>query len=164
MRTVYGLTIVLLTLAPVAAQTSDPYASLRQMVGRYQRVQGVQIIEHFQNGQVATVNYLPPNTYNVANPGGMDRELVLKIATQPAGDVLSARDGNYIVTPLGTKNLEGVKVTGYRIAERTGSYVETLWVNSKNLPVSARVHVNGQRVDVLFGNYNTSPLMATNSH
>jgi hypothetical protein len=159
MRTVLTLTIALALGAPLAvtaAQTGAP-AALTQIVGAFQQIESARVVEQFENGALATVDVIPSGQYRVATAAGEDPALVMRIATQPIGDALN---GTYNVTPAGTKTIDGAKATGYKIVASDGSYTETVWANTKHLPIQAHVETQGHRVDVLWGDYNDSALVA----
>ena len=160
MRTV-AVTLALALGAPLAASAAtNAAADLNQMVSAYSGVQAVRVIEKFENGSVATVDVMPAGQYRIAEAGGQDPALVLKVATQPAAGAGTA--GNYAVKSVGHKTIEGIAANGYQVAAPDGTYTETVWVSDKqHLPVSAHVETQGHKIDVTFGDYNDSALIAT---
>lgn len=161
MRTVTALTLALALGASAAASAaSNPSTDLQNMVATYNAVQSVRVIERFETGAVATVDVLPAGQYRVADTGGQDAGLVLHIATAP---VDGARwDGTYTVKSLGKKAIEGVSANGYQITSADASFVETMWVNAQTrLPISSHVATQGHQIDVTYGNYNNTQLVAT---
>lgn len=160
MRTVLAVTIVLALFAPSAAWAArtNAAADIAQMVSTYQQVQVVRVVEKFESGAVATVDVMPSGQYRIASTGGEDPSLIVKLATQPFPDV-SASGASYAVKSLGTKTLDGVKASGYTITGADGSYTATVWLNEKRLPISAKVQMQGHKVDLLFGDYNNSMLI-----
>ena len=158
MRTVLAMTIALALGAPAAAATTDSTATaLSQMVGAYQQIHAVRVIEKFENGVAATVDVIPPGQYRIASNGGQDPSLVVRVACQPGSPDIAM----YNVSSLGTKSIDGAKAQGFKISSPDGSYTESLWVNDHHLPVQAHVDTQGHSIDVLFGDYNASPLIAT---
>ena len=161
MRTVTILTLALALGAPVTALAAgSPSTDLQSMVASYGSVQSVRVVEKFENGAVATVDVLPGGQYRIAQAGGQDPALILHIATAP---VDGARwDGTYTTKSLGRKTIDGVRADGYAIASGDKSFAETVWVNqSTNLPMSAHVDTQGHSIDVTYGNYNNTMLIAT---
>lgn len=160
MRTV-AVTLALALGAPLAASAAtNAAADLNQMVSAYSGVQAVRVIEKFENGSVATVDVMPAGQYRIAEAGGQDPALVLKVATQPAAG--AGTSGNYAVKSVGHKTIEGIAANGYQVAASDGTYTETVWVSDKqHLPVSAHVETQGHKIDVTFGDYNDSALIAT---
>lgn len=161
MRTVTALTLALTLGAPAAAAAaSSPTADLQNMVATYNGVQSVRVVERFETGSVATVDVLPAGQFRVADTGGQDAALVLHIATAP---VDGARwDGTYAVKSLGKKTIEGVSANGYQITSADKAFVETMWVNVQTkLPISSHVATQGHQIDVTYGNYNNTQLIAT---
>jgi hypothetical protein len=159
MRTVWILAIALLSAAPVASLADTTPQGLSQMVAAYGQVQAVRVIERFENGATATVDVMPSGQYRVAETGGQDPSLIVKIATEPADGAVST--GTYTVTSLGNKSIDGAKVEGYKIAAPDGTYTSSVWINEHHLPVQAHVETQGHRVDVVYGDYNSSALIAT---
>lgn len=159
MRTVLAVTIALALGAPTAALAADAQAGLHDMVVAYQSVQAVRVVEHFENGATATVDVMPGGQYRVAQSGGQDPALIVKVATQPVEG--AAATGNYTVTSAGHKTIDGVKTDGYKIVAPDGTYAATVWVNQQHLPVSSHVETQGHRIDVVFGDYNSSAMVAT---
>ncbi len=159
MRTFFALALALGLGAPVAAYAADTgvMSDLSQLVGAYQHVHSVRVIETFENGSAATVDILPDGQFRIAETGGQDAGLVMKIATQPVGGALTS---SYAVTPAGKKTIEGVKATGYKLVAPDGTYSETVWVNDHHLPISAHVDTPGESVDVIYGDYNDTALVA----
>lgn len=161
MRKVTALTLALALGAPIAASAAtNAGQDLQNMVAEYGSVQSVRVIERFENGHVATVDVLPAGQYRVADNGGQDPALVLHIATAP---VDGARwDGTYNVRTLGHKTIEGVGANGYQISAPDNSFNETVWVaSSTQLPISSHVVTQGHTIDVTYGNYNNTQLIAT---
>lgn len=156
MRTVSAVTIALALCAPLAAGAAP--TDLSQMVSAYRGIQVVRVIERFENGAVATVDVMPAGQYRIASTGGQDPSLIIKLATQPVPDV-NAPGASYNVKSLGSKTLDGVKANGYTIAAGDGSYLETIWFNPQNLPLSADVQTLGHKVNLQFGDYNNSLLI-----
>lgn len=160
MRTVILLTIALAFGGPFAASaaTTGVYSDLSQLVGAYEHIQSVRVIERFENGAVATVDVIPSGQYRIAATGGQDPALIMKIATQPVDGAWST--GNFRVTPAGKKTIDGAKTSGYRIVAPDGTYTSTVWVNEYHLPVTAHVETQGHSIDVTYGDYNDSALIA----
>ncbi len=160
MRTVIAVVLALGLGAPLAAQaaTTGTGADLGQLVAAFDRVQSVRVVETFENGTAATVDVLPSGQFRIAATGGQDATLVMKLATQPVDGAVST--GAYTVTPAGKKTVDGMQLLGYNIVAPDGTYNETVWVNDKHLPVSAHVQTQGHTVDVSFGDYNDSALIA----
>ena len=161
MRTVAALTIALGLSAPIAAAAATaPSADLQKMVAVYAGVQSVRVIEKFETGAIATIDVLPNGQYRIADAGGQDPALVLHIATAPCD---GARwDGTYTVRGLGRKSIEGVPANGYSIAADDKTFTETVWINqATRLPISSHVEAQGHQIDVTYGNYNNTTLVAT---
>ena len=159
MRTVLALTIALALGAPLTAFAAGTPAGLSQMVAAYQQVQTVRVVEHFENGATATVDIMPGGQFRIAESGGQDPALIVKVATDPIDGAVS--NGNYTVTSLGSKTIDGAKADGFKVAAPDGTYTSTVWVNAHHLPISSHVETQGHRIDVVFGDYNSSPLVAT---
>lgn len=159
MRTVSALALVTALSAPAAATAATNPADIQSMLVAYQGVQSVRVIERFENGHIATVDVLPAGQYRVAETGGEDPALVLHIATAP---VDGARwDGTYAVKPLGKKTIEGVPAAGYQVSSPDQSFVETVWISQKtHLPISSQVATQGHQIDVTYGDYNNTTLVA----
>ena len=159
MRTVIALTLALALGAPIAAAAAGT-GDLQSMVAAYSGVQSVRVIERFENGSIATVDVLPNGQYRIAETGGQDRALVLHIATAP---IDGARwDGTYAVKLLGRKAIDGVSAGGYSVRSPDGEFDETVWINqSTHLPISSHVATQGHQIDVTYGNYNNTTLIAT---
>ncbi|MFN2450033.1 MAG: hypothetical protein ABR508_09670 [Candidatus Baltobacteraceae bacterium] len=159
MRTVITLTLALALAAPIAAAASGAGSDLQNMVANYGNVQSVRVIERFENGALATVDVLPGGQYRIAESGGQDAALILHIATAP---VDGARwDGTDAVKPLGRKTIEGISALGYSVKSADGEFTETLWVNrATQLPISSHVATQGHQIDVTYGNYNNTTLIA----
>jgi len=160
MRTVLALTIALALGAPMAAFAAgnNTASDLSQMVGAYEHIQSVRVIEKFENGSIATVDVIPSGQYRIAATGGQDPSLIVKIATQPVDGAVST--GNYIVTGAGKKTIDGAKTNGYKVVAPDGTYSATVWVNEYHLPVIAHVDTQGHSVDVTYGDYNDTALIA----
>lgn len=160
MRTVLAVTIALALSAPAVASAAhiNPTADLNQMVSAYQQIQVVRVVETFENGSVATVDVLPSGQYRIASSGGQKPALIVKLATQPVPD-MTVGTTSYTTKSLGTKTMDSVKVNGYAIASADGSFSETIWLNSKHLPVTADVHTQGHSVSLQFGDYDNSVLI-----
>lgn len=161
MRTVLAVTTALALGGPIAALAADNtvQTGLNQMVAAYEQVQTVRVVEHFENGATATVDVMPRGQYRVAETGGQDPALIIKIATQPVDGAVA--NGNYTVSSAGTKTIDGAKADGYKVVAPDGTYTATVWVNAHHLPISSHVETQGHRVDVVFGDYNSSSLIAT---
>ena len=161
MRTAMVLTLGLALGAPIAvsAAGSSPSGDISRMVASYQGAQSVRVVERFENNAVATVDIMPAGQYRVASTGGQDPALILRIATSPAGN--AAATGTYDVKSLGAKTIDGIKANGYQLTAPDGTYDETVWVGDKqHLPLSAHVETQGHKIDVTFGDYNDSALVA----
>jgi hypothetical protein len=160
MRTVLAVTIALALVGPSPARAAgaDPATALSQLVSAYQRIQSVRVIEKFENGAVATVDVMPSGQFRIASTGGEDPTLIVKIATQPVDG--AALGGTYKILDAGRKTIDGAKTSGYRVMAPDGSYDGTVWVNEYHLPVSAHVITQSHSVDVTWGDYNDSALMA----
>ena len=160
MRTVLSVTIALALFGPTAALAagSSPQADVSQLVGAYEHIQSVRVIEKFENGAVATVDVIPPGQFRIASTGGQDPALIMKIATQPVDG--AAYTGTYHILKTGTKTIDGAKTNGYRVMAPDGTYDATVWVNEYHLPVYAHVLTQGHSVDVTYGDYNNSAFVA----
>mgnify|MGYP001202705806 CR=1 FL=1 len=160
MRTVFVLTLALAIGAPLAASAAGNNANgdLSQLVGAYEHIQSVRVIEKFENGAIATVDVIPPGQYRIAATGGQDPALIMKVATQPVDGAWST--GTFSVTSAGKKTIDGAKTNGYKIVAPDGTYNETIWVNEYHLPVTAHVDTQGHSIDVTFGDYNDSANVA----
>ncbi len=156
MRTVFVLTLALALGAPLAASAAGNAAisDVSQLVGAYEHIQSVRVIEKFENGAIATVDVIPPGQYRIAATGGQDPALIMKIATQPVDGAVST--GNFNVSSAGKKTIDGARTNGYRIVAPDGTYNETIWVNEYHLPIAAHVDTPGHSIDVIFGDYNNS--------
>lgn len=159
MRTVLAVTIALALGAPMTAFAATSTTGVSDMVAAYQSVQSVRVVEHFENGATATVDVMPGGQYRIAERGGQDPALIVKVATQPVDGAAST--GNYTVTSAGKKNIDGVNVDGYKVVAPDGTYTATVWVNQQHLPISSRVETQGHTIDVVYGDYNSSALIAT---
>jgi hypothetical protein len=155
MRTVLAVTIALALLAPVAALAAgtSPTDALSKTAVAYHQLGVVRVIEHFDDGNFATVDVMQ-NQYRVATSGGEDPALIVQLATRPIPDLTTSSATAYSVKSLGQKVLEGVKVNGYTIASSDKSYVITVWVNPNNLPMIADVQTQGHKINLQFGDYN----------
>jgi hypothetical protein len=162
MRTVHAVTIALASLAPVAALAagSAPPDALSKTTVAYHQLGIVRVIEHFDDGNFATVDVMP-NQYRVATSGGEDPALVVQLATKPIPDLTTSSGAAYSVQSLGQKVLEGVKVSGYTIASSDKSYVVTVWLNPNNLPMIADVQTQGRKINLMFGDYNNQLLIGS---
>ena len=161
MRTALGVTLALALCGPIAAHAADTSASndVRGLVGAYQHVKSVQVIERFENGVVATVDVMPSGQYRVATTGGeQDPALILKIATQPADG--ADYKANYSMMRAGSKTIDGARTNGVRVIAPDGTYDATFWLNDYHLPVSGHVIAQGHSVDLTYGNYNRSALVS----
>lgn len=159
MRTVLAVTIALaLSASSAALARTNPATDLSQMVSAYQQVQVVRVIERFENGAVATVEVMPSGQYRIASTGGEDPALIVQLATKPVPDV-NAQGSSYTTKSLGTKTMDGAKVSGYSVASADGSYTASVWLNEHSLPVSADVQTQGHKVNLTFGDYNNSMLI-----
>lgn len=156
-----SLALALGSALPANAAT-DPaaFSAVQNMVSAFNAVQTVRVVEHFENGAIATVDVMPSGQYRVAEAGGQDPTLVIKIATQPADGAVST--GTYQIDATGKKTIDGVPTVGYKISSPDGTYVETMYIDPKrNLPVSANVQTQGHNIAVQYGNYNATPVIAT---
>ncbi len=65
MRRVLALTTALAFCGPMAAQAagSGTSSDVTQLVGAYQHIQSVRVVENFENGAVATVDVIPSGQY-----------------------------------------------------------------------------------------------------
>jgi hypothetical protein len=161
MRTVLAAALALTLGAPLAAQAagSSPIDDINNMVSAYQGVQAVRVIEHFENGAVATIDVLPAGQYRIAETGGQDPALILHVATQPADGAEGT--GTYSIKQIGKKTIDGNPANGYQVSAPDGTYNETIWVSQKqNLPISAHVETQGHTIDVTYGDYNDTALVA----
>ena len=160
MRTALAVTIVLALCAPSAASAARTNASadLNQMVSTYRQVAVVRVVERFDNGGVATVDVMPSGQYRIASTGGEDPALIVKLATQPIPDV-AAQSAAYAVKSLGSKTVDGTRLSGYSVATADGTYTANVWVNQNHLPVSADVQTQGKKINLTFGDYNNSMLI-----
>jgi hypothetical protein len=159
MRTVLAVTIALALCGPQVAFAADPPTGLTQMVAAYQQIQAVRVIEKFENGAVATVDILPGSQWRVAETGGQDPALIMKVATQPLGT--TSLTANHNITSLGKKTIDGARAEGYKVVAPDGTYTAEVWVNEFHLPISAHVDAQGHHIDVTYGDYNNSALVAT---
>ena len=161
MRTFVVAGLALAVACPLTAQAANTpaYSAVQNMVSAYSGVRTVRVVEHFENGAVATVDVMPSGQFRVAETGGQDPALIVKIATQPADGAAST--GTYTINGIGKKTIDGVATTGYKIAAPDGTYTESIWMDSRNLPIAARVQTQGHTIDVLFGDYNSVPSVAT---
>lgn len=162
MRTVLAVTIALALLGPVAAKAAgtSPSDALGKVTVAYHQLGVVRVIEHFDDGNFATVDVFP-NQYRVATSGGEDPALVVQLATKPIPDLTATSSTAYSVQSLGQKVLEGVKVSGYTIASSDKSYVITVWVNANNLPMEAEAQTQGHKIALQFGDYNNQLLIGS---
>jgi hypothetical protein len=161
MRTVLAVTIALALFASVAARAADaPADALTKAAVAYHQLGVVRVIEHFDDGNFATVDVMQ-NQYRVATSGGEDPALVVQLATRPIPDLTTSSSTAYSVKSLGQKMLEGVKVNGYTIAASDGSYVISVWVNPNNLPMIADVQTQGRKINLQFGDYNNQLLIGS---
>lgn len=159
MRTVLAVTIALALCGPNLAFASDTPQGLTQMLAAYQQIQAVRVVEKFENGATATVEILPGSQWRVAESGGQDPSLIVRVATQPIDGAVS--NGNYNITSLGKKTIDGAKTEGYKVVAPDGTYTAMVWVNDYHLPVSAHVDTQGHHIDATYGDYNASPLVAS---
>jgi hypothetical protein len=162
MRTVLAMTIALALYAPVAAWAANTDASasadLGQVVSTYQQVRVVRVVERFENGTAATVDVMPSGQYRVAGSTGQDPALIMLIATHPVPDITGTAPA-YTTKSIGTKTLDGVKVSGYSIVSADGTYNESVWINDKHLPVFAEVKTQGHDITAQYGDYDNSMLI-----
>ena len=155
-----SLTLALAGALPAYAAPSPAFSAVSNMVSAFEGLQTVRVVEHFENGAMATVDVMPQGQYRIASSGGEDAALIVKIATQPVDGAIST--GTYDITPAGKKTIDGVPTIGYKIASPDGTWAETIWVDgNRNLPVTARVQTQGHTIDVNYGNYNAAPMLAT---
>lgn len=159
MRTVLAVTIALAFCGPSVAFADTAPVGLNQMVAAYQEIQAVRVIEKFENGATATVDILPGSKWSIAESGGQDPSLIVKVATQPIDG--AAFTSNYAITSLGKKTIDGARTDGYKIAAPDGTYTAMVWVNEYHLPVIAHVDTQGHHIDVTYGDYNSSQLIAS---
>jgi hypothetical protein len=159
MRTVLAVTIALALCGPQAVFAADMPSGLTQMVAAYQQIQAVRVIEKFENGATATVDILPGSQWRVAESGGQDPALIVKVATQPLGTPYLSAD--YNVSSLGKKTIDGARAEGYKVVAPDGTYTAQVWVNEYHLPIGAHVDTQGHHIDVTYGDYNSSELVAT---
>jgi len=159
-----GLVAMCLSLAlagavPALAEPSPAFSAVSSMVSAFSGVQTVRVVEHFENGAVATVDVMPQGQYRVAESGGEDAALIVKIATQPVDGAVTT--GTYEITQAGKKTIDGLPTIGYKVASADGTWQEQIWVDAhRNLPVTARVQTQGHTIDVEYGNYNATPMVA----
>ena len=154
-----GLAIAIAWPVAVQAANNPAFSAVQNMVSAYSNVQTVRVVEHFENGAVATVDIMPSGQFRVASTGNQDPALIVKIATQPADGAAST--GTYTINSLGNKTVDGVHTSGYKIASPDGTYTAWVWVDARNLPIAARVQTQGHTIDVEFGDYNSLPSVAT---
>ena len=162
MRALTAASLALALAAPLTAHaaTNPAFDAVQSMVSAFNGLQTVRVVEHFENGAVATVDVMPQGQYRIASSGGMDPGLIVHVATQPADGAVTS--GTYNVTSVGKKTVDGIPRLGYKIASPDGTYTETVWVDAaRHLPVSARVQTQGHTIDVQYGNYNAAPMVAT---
>lgn len=159
MRTVLAVTIALALCGPQAVLAAATPTGLTQMVAAYQEIQAVRVIEHFENGATATVEILPGSQWRVAESGGQDPALIVKVATQPIDG--AAFTSNYAISSLGKKTIDGARTDGYKVVAPDGTYTAQVWVNEYHLPVTAHVDTQGHHIDVTYGDYNSSAMVAT---
>jgi hypothetical protein len=159
MRTVLAVTIALALCGPQVALAADTPVGLTQMVAAYQQIQAVRVIEKFENGATATVDILPGSQWRVAESGGQDPALIVKVATQPIDG--AAFTNNYAITSLGKKTIDGARTEGFKVVAPDGTYTSQVWVNEYHLPVTAHVDTQGHHIDVTYGDYNASMLVAS---
>jgi hypothetical protein len=57
--------------------------------------------------------------------------------------------------------IDGAKADGYKVVSPDGTYTSTVWVNAHHLPIASHVETQGHRIDVVFGDYNSSSMVAT---
>jgi hypothetical protein len=159
MRTVVAVAIAFALCGSLAGHAqANPSSDLSQLVGAFEHIQSVRVIEKFENGAVATVDVIPSGQFRIATTGGQDASLIMKIATQPVDGAVST--GAYNVTIAGKKTIDGARTTGYRIIAPDGTYDATVWVNEYHLPVTAHVITQGHSIDVIYGDYNNSARIA----
>ena len=160
MRTVLAAALILALGTPLAARAAGtPGGDITQMVSAYQGVHAVRVVERFENGAVATVDVMPAGQFRIAETGGQDPALIVKVATQPADGAEAT--GNYSIKQIGKKTIEGIDATGYQVAAPDGTYTETIWVgNKQRLPIQAHVETQGHSIDVTYGDYNDTALVA----
>ena len=162
MRALLAASLALTLASPLAAfaSPSPSFTAVQNMVSAYNGLQTVRVVEHFENGAVATVDVMPGGQYRVAESGGEDPSLIVKIAASPVDGAVST--GTYDITPAGKKTIDGVPAVGYKIASPDGTFNGLLWVDpGRNLPVSSRVQTQGHTIDVQYGDYNAAPMIAT---
>jgi outer membrane lipoprotein-sorting protein len=161
MRIVLAAALALVIGAPLTAQAAGSAAAndINNMVAAYQGIQAVRVVERFENGAVATVDVLPAGQFRVAESGGQDPALVVKVATQPADGAEAT--GSYSIKQIGSKTIDGIRANGYQVAAPDGTYNETIWVSDKqHLPLQAHVETQGHTIDVSYGDYNDTALVA----
>lgn len=159
MRTVLAVTIALALCGPQVVLAADMPTGLTQMVAAYEQIQAVRVVEKFENGAIATVDILPGSQWRVAESGGQDPALIVKVATQPLGTQWLTSD--YNVSSLGKKTIDGARTEGYKVVAPDATYTAQVWVNEYHLPVSAHVDAQGHHIDATFGDYNSNTLVAT---
>jgi outer membrane lipoprotein-sorting protein len=159
MRTVLAVTIALALCGPQVALAADTPPGLSQMVAAYQEIQSVRVVEKFENGATATVDILPGSQWRVAESGGQDPALIVKVATQPIDG--AAFTSNYNITSLGKKTIDGARTDGFKVVAPDGTYTAMVWVNEFHLPMIAHVDTQGHHIDVTYGDYNSAALIAT---
>lgn len=163
MRLIAAVSLALAVCAPLAAHaasTPGAQSAVQNMVSAFSGVQSVRVVEHFENGAVATVDVMPGGQFRIAESGGEDPALVVHVATQPADGAAST--GTYDVASLGKKTIDGLPSAGYKISAPDGTYTESLWIDTaRNLPVTATVQTQGHTISVDYGNYNATPVVAT---
>jgi hypothetical protein len=163
MRLIAAVSLALVLGAPLAAHAASnagAQSAVQNMVSAYSGLQSVRVVEHFENGAVATVDVMPGGQFRIAETGGQDPALIVHIATQPADGAAST--GTYDVSPVGKKTIDGVPAAGYKVSSPDGTYSETVWIDiARNLPVTATVQAQGHTIGVDYGNYNAAPMVAT---
>jgi hypothetical protein len=155
------------------------------MRNAFSQVHAATAIERSSNGSVATIEFTSPNKYHITTSRS---EIVLsgdvEYSKDSAGSWKSTRNGAenqamvesvwqlagpteidvhklYAITALGTKNVAGQTLRGYKLHDKAIGYDETIWVGANHLPVVARLALPTETIDIRYLNYNDSALVAT---
>lgn len=187
MRTiVFSTGILALALSATGtAAAHNPYADIDRMRVAFAHVQSVTAYEQFSKGGHATIVYTAPDRYRITTPdqqiiltsdaeylqkqggtwsravnGAEDRAMMVatwQLAGPPGSDLHKL----YRITPYEPRTYDGVFARGYHLVDLDGAHDEYVWIGPNDLPMAARIGSADRAVEIRYGNYNGSALIAT---
>lgn len=151
------------TTHPAAPPARDPYTAVAQAADTYANLQAVQVVESFSNGTQTTIALRPnSNRMRFASTFGRLDAVALAVARNPAGSPWEDPHAQFTaIRDLGHGTTLGVPVEAYALQSADGT-TEELWIDANHRPVQAVLHPSsGGAITVLYGNYDSPPLIAT---